>query len=102
MVTRLDAYKNRQKLRYGKERCDFSELDSADPSVIMAFEDGFRMVFDYSMDGEKPVRGYVGVTTGWKPAFIVVNNARSSGGDVIPKGAKAIAVSGDGRRRIYA
>lgn len=98
---RLGDYKRRQMQFWGKDKVDFSNLDSADPSIIAAYEDGNRRIFDYSMDGERQVRGYVGITTGWKPGFIVLYSRRSSGGGLLPNGAKAIAISGGGRRDGY-
>jgi len=96
---KLDDYKRRALARHG-DKCDFSELDNADPTIRDAYETGARMAFNYTADS-KPMRadrrnaarGYVGITTGWHPVFILVVNTRSLGGDLIPNGAIALAYS---------
>jgi hypothetical protein len=106
-MSRLEDFKARTRARYPDRACDFSELDGADSSIRDAFERQDRVIFNYANDDsdppatEKLARGYVGVTTGWKPVFIRVHNARSSGGgDVLsnPK-IKVLAKSGKGKRR---
>lgn len=96
---KLDDYKRRALARHG-DKCDFSDLDNADATIRDAYETGARMAFNYTTDGEpmridrrNAARGYVGITTGWKPGFILVFNARSLGGDLLPKGAIACAYS---------
>lgn len=84
-MSKLDDYKNRQLARYG-DKCDFSELDKTDCTIKSAYESGYRMNFNYSPTGlpeDFPARGYVGITTGWKPAFIRIHNKRSMGGSDI-------------------
>lgn len=98
---KLDAFKARTIARYGAEKCDFSEIDATDCSIKEAYESGARMAFDYTSNGEpmradrkNAARGYVGITTGWKPCFIRLHNARSLGGsDTLTHGERALAYS---------
>jgi len=58
-----------------------------DPSQLVTtfvphFESGQRIIVVTEWDdGQKSDerRGYVGITTGWRPAFLLVNNTRSMG-----------------------
>ena len=93
MYSRLEAYKARQIARYGVEKCDFSELDRADSTIKSAYESGMRMNFNYYAESGLPIRGYVGITTGWKPVFIRIDNIRSTGGSDILTDKKAMGYS---------
>ena len=85
LYPKLDAFKARCSARYGA-KCDFSELDATDCTIKEAYESGARMNYNYSPSGcpeDFPARGYVGITTGWRPAFIRLHNKRSMGGSDI-------------------
>jgi len=67
-----------------RKRAEFGDkFDSSDlaEKFIPYFESGQRIEVT-DRYGNKS-RGYVGVTTGWKPAFILVYNRRSLGGSWI-------------------
>lgn len=99
LYPKLDAFKARCKAHY-PGKCDFSELDSTDSTIKSAYESGARMCFAYSPTGfpeDFPARGYVGVTTGWKPAFIRVFNRRSLGGTDILTDKRALGYSNPSR-----
>ena len=50
---------------------DASELA---PQFVDAFNGGagFRVLVDFGYADEKPVWGFVGITTGWKPCFLLM------------------------------
>ncbi len=50
----------------------------------------YRVEITYT-DGEK-ARGYVGLTTGWRPAYILLHNARSRGSSNILDPTRITAV----------
>jgi hypothetical protein len=64
----LREKKNREK--------DFDDSDLS-KQFIPYFESGQRIIVKTSYGETK--RGYVGVTTGWKPCFLLMNNTRSMG-----------------------
>lgn len=95
LYPKLDAFKARCKARY-PDKADFSDIDAADCTIKEAYESGARMNFDFSPTGapqDYPARGYVGVTTGWKPAFILLYNSQSSGGSIILSKVTAMGYS---------
>jgi hypothetical protein len=57
---------------------DDSELAK---SFIPYFENGQRIEVETHYEGKKC--GYVGVTTGWRPAFILIFNKRAHGSSVV-------------------
>jgi hypothetical protein len=64
---------NRRRVTYGKQ---FSTSELA-PQFIPYFESGQRIIVKTHY-GET-LRGYVGITTGWRPCFLLMNNTRSVG-----------------------
>lgn len=96
-MTKLEIYKGNAYQRHGLGVCDMSGLDNADPSIKAAYESGERMVFSFEGVWGKPAVGYVGITTGWKPRFLYVHNARSLGGEIIPMDGRALRPSNSRR-----
>ena len=72
-MSAYDDYLARGRARYG-DRFDSSHLA---PQFVAYYNSGQRIVVDLGYD--EPSRGYVGVTTGWCPSFLLLNNTRSSG-----------------------
>ena len=97
LYPKLEAFKARTIAKYPNKLCDFSDIDNADCTIKEAYESGARMNFNYSPTGEPedfPARGYVGVTTGWKPCFIRVFSKRSHGGsDTLTHGERTMGYS---------
>lgn len=62
---------------------DFDPSDLA-PQFVPAFERGdtYRVKVDFGY-GEKPVWGFVGVTSGWKPSFILMRRRGQHGSSEI-------------------
>ncbi len=73
MKNNYQQYLNRKRAQYG-EKFDPSELSA---KFIPYFESQQRIEIETSY-GEKQ-QGYIGITTGWKPIFILVHNARNMG-----------------------
>lgn len=93
-MTKYDDYIARKEQEYGT-RFDPSNLA---PQFIPYFNSGERI--KVSIKGHsQSVFGYVGVTTGWMPTFLLMRTQRSIGScDVIGKPDKVIAVK---RGRTY-
>ena len=70
-MSAYDDYLARGRARYG-DRFDTSGLA---PQFVPYYNSGQRIVIDLGFD--EPSRGYVGVTTGWRPSFLLLNNTRS-------------------------
>ena len=64
---------NRSTLRYGKE-FDPSNLDNR---FLKYYENGERIKVRFY--GDMELTGTVGVTTGWKPVFLLMRNLNSIG-----------------------
>jgi hypothetical protein len=82
----------RARSRHGAQ---FSEAD-LDTRFVPFFESGARIkILDL---GSEEVTGTVGVTTGWKPAFLLMRRANSMGSEILlgPK-TKILAVQRNGR-----
>ena len=74
----------RKKNTYGA-KFDASELN---PAFIQAYESGARIKVDF---GYEKKRGTIGVTTGWKPCFLLMLTKRSMGSSyTIGKDAKIV------------
>lgn len=67
----FDALTNRRRVTYGKQ---FDPSNLA-PQFVPFYESGQRVIVETKY-GET-LRGYVGVTTGWKPCFLLMHNTRS-------------------------
>jgi hypothetical protein len=63
-----------RKQREYSEKFDPSELA---PQFVPHYNTGQRVII-LTKYGETK-RGYIGVTTGWKPCFLLMNNTRSIG-----------------------
>lgn len=63
--------------QYG-EKFDPSDLS---PKFIPYFESGQRIEVNLHAEGIK--RGYVGVTTGWKPSFLLVARRGCAGSSIL-------------------
>lgn len=69
------------------EKFDASDLN---PEFVPYFESGKRVEVDF---GYEKKRGTIGVTTGWKPCFLLMLTKRSIGSShTIGKDAKVIKV----------
>jgi hypothetical protein len=92
---KLHKFLQRKTAQYGN-RFDPSELFATDATIFDAYESGARMNFNYSPTGlpeDFPAKGYVGITTGWKPAFIRIRDRRSHGGSDILTNYRAMGYS---------
>ena len=70
-MTKFEQFLNKKRREYG-EKFDSSDLDKR---FVSAFNSGERIeIEDF---GEK-MKGYVGVTTGWKPVFLLMKTKRST------------------------
>lgn len=65
-------YVAQKRQQYG-DKFDASELA---PQFIKYFENGERITVDF---GYEKKRGTIGVTTGWKPVFLLMLTKRSIG-----------------------
>lgn len=79
-MNNLTARKSRGVARYG-EQFDPSGLDATHWTIRQAYESGERVeVTTTYANGKTWVRrGRVGVTTGWRPVFILLPRVTSSG-----------------------
>ncbi len=68
----FNDYIERKQREYGKS-FDPSDLNK---SFIPAFNSGERVTVDF---GYEKKRGTIGVTTGWKPVFLLMLTKRSRG-----------------------
>lgn len=62
----------RKKIEYG-DKFDASDLN---PDFIPYFNNGERVEVDF---GSETKRGTIGVSTGWKPIFLLILTQRSMG-----------------------
>ena len=79
MASYLDLIE-RKRRQFG-EKFDASELSSVSDTVKLMYATQQRCRIDHG-DGYT-TDGYIGVTTGWKPCFIHLYNARSLGSSEI-------------------
>jgi hypothetical protein len=80
------SYIELKKARYG-ERFDASDLNQ---DFVKHFESGNRIEVDF---GYETKRGTIGITTGWKPVFLLMLRKNSSGSSyTIGKNDKVIKV----------
>ena len=70
-------YLTKKKQKYGKK---FDGSDLA-PNFIPFYESGQRIEVKTDIEGIK--RGYVGITTGWKPSFLLVLKSNSTGSSIL-------------------
>ena len=73
MKKHYDEYLVEKQHEYG-EKFDPSNLDAR---FVPFFESGQRIEVTYAWGETR--RGYVGVTTGWRPAWLLIHNTRSMG-----------------------
>lgn len=68
-MSKYSDYCTRKAAEYG----DKFSTDELNGAFIDAFNNGnrYRVLVDFGY-GVKPVWGYVGVTTGWKPCFLLM------------------------------
>lgn len=77
-------YVSRKKAEYG-DKFDESDLD---PRFIPFYESGERIKID---DFGRTIGGTVGITTGWKPVFLLMRTSRSTGSsDILGKHTKIV------------
>jgi len=92
-MTRYEDYIRHKQVEYGS-KFDSSELA---PKFIRYFNSGERIKVGIYGD---VLTGTVGVTTGWKPVFLLMRTSRSLGsGDMLREDNQIIAVQ-SGRRYI--
>ncbi len=74
-MNNYESFINRGKSKHGDK---FSEA-SLNPDFIHAYNNGdsFRVLVDFGYD--KPVWGYIGVTTGWTPCFLLMRRRGQHG-----------------------
>lgn len=77
---KFDAFVARKRAEFGA-RFDASDLD---PRFVEFYESGERIkVNEFGIDSERAAFGRVGVTTGWKPSFLLVRSSRAFGSSVL-------------------
>lgn len=85
-MTEYEDYIYRKKKEYGK-KFDSSDLDKR---FIKYFNSGQRIKVTFEWGEES---GTVGVTTGWKPVFLLIKTSRSHGSSTtLNKSVKKIEV----------
>lgn len=94
MESKFDGYIARSRARYG-DKFDDSDLDRR---FVGAFNTGARI--KVTCYGET-LTGTVGVTTGWRPAFLLMRTARSRGSSVILNASAEIIGIKHGDERQY-
>ena len=80
MGARYEGFIARKAREYG-DKFDHSDLDSVDVSIRTAYETRYRVRVASDDGFERD--GYIGVTTGWKPSFLLLWNRRSLGSSVL-------------------
>ena len=78
MLTRFEQFCNRKAVEYGG-KFDKSQLN---PAFVGAFNSGYRVEVEFCSSDGKPYevkRGRIGVTTGWRPVFLLMLTRRSTG-----------------------
>ena len=75
-MNKYERYINRAKSNHGDKFRD-SRLNR---NFIHAFNEGdsYRVLVDFGYD-DKPVWGYIGATTGWKPCFLLLRRRGQHG-----------------------
>ena len=92
MARNYREFMERKQREYG-EKFDPSDLN---PAFVRYFENGER---DKVLDYGEPVTGTIGVTTGWKPCFLLMRRSNAIGSNwCINQDSKVIAVK---RGRTY-
>lgn len=86
--------------RWG-EKFDSSSLDAVDSRIRTAFNTGGRVIVESAYDdGSTWVRaGRVGITTGWRPAFLILwSDSQTGSSDTVGASDRVIATQAhDGR-----
>ncbi len=74
-MTKYEAFIQKQKAKYPNKFSD----EKLNPAFVTAFNNGdtFRVLADLGY--EKPIWGYIGVTTGWQPVFLLMRRRGSLG-----------------------
>ncbi len=88
-MSKYSDYCSKKAAEHG-EKFSADELNSA---FIEAFNNGsqYRVLVDFGY-GEKPTWGYVGVTTGWKPCFLLMRRRGQYGStETINSAAKIVS-----------
>ena len=100
-MTRLERFKaNRAK--YPGYETDFSAIDNADQSIKDAFNSGERCIFNFMSDTlGRFARGYVGLSTGHKPVFLLIHDRRCKGGSPLPPDAFVLGPSSPNAPNYY-
>ena len=82
-------YLNRKRAEHGA-KFDASELN---PAFVRYFESGQRIKIQRGPDYSE-MFGTVGVTTGWRPVFLLMSNRRAAGSSTtIGEDCKVVAVN---------
>ena len=74
-MTNYESFINRAKSKHGEKFSD----ENLNSKFISAFNNGdtYRVKVDFGYD--KPVWGYIGITTGWKPCFLLMRRRGQHG-----------------------
>lgn len=97
MKTRYEELLERGKQRYG-DKFDPSDLD---PDFVNWYNCQDRIKLAYRPDPTWTVTGTIGVTTGWKPVFLIMRTKRSIGSsDTVMPGRWQVVAYKSGNRYI--
>jgi hypothetical protein len=80
-MNRFYDYLQRKSAQHGN-KFNPSDLESADKNAIMAYDTGKKVVVFFRNSKGKLYdikSGYIGITTGWKPCFLLMRTKRSMG-----------------------
>jgi hypothetical protein len=78
-MTKYDDMCTKRRIHYSNQPHTFSE-QNLNPAFISAYNNGdtFRVKVDFG-DGDKPKWGYIGLTTGWQPCFLLMRTRYQMG-----------------------
>lgn len=97
MTTKYEQYLERQRAQHGA-RFDPSELD---PRFVRYYNSGERIKVreTWASGGSMEITGRVGITTGWRPVFLLLRSSRARGSsDLLTQFSAVVAVQ---RGRTY-
>ena len=89
----FNDYLNRKRSEFG-DKFDTSELDSR---FIDAWESGARIKVRM---GDGHYFGTVGITTGWRPVFLLMHSSRCTGSSFTLRDTSTLVATKQGRRYV--